>query len=427
MATLPRFPPSASKTYSQFRPPIVCPRASNPVISSLCDNNNNKFANTLPPPNKIINTNNKSDKCIDNQIKATRKLAQQSFDSYMSKIRLIERNIANIKRRTEQRTKQTTTKTTESISSLYSEILQLNNTHNLLKRKVDTIQKSIQKNTQDGLNKATKALENDFQSFKLDFDESLSNVEALIKNLESKILLIKKDLSSLHFFQVELLDTNSKINEINVFHNCNIEKMKEIEFDLNEDMNNDQDLRIGQFQLRLENLNLRIESLQQKTQDAFNQSQMACETVQEGNFELRTKFDEQMDKIMENFKSSIKDIKQHILAMNDNKFIGIEKINEHVRKSKELLAMVQKQKIENAVNLNKTDTFSAKEEIKRIKRKVDQMEKKLIDQQNQQINQKSSNDIKSTSTDYLPKIYFNYEQYGQVKVMIVIGGDIVLY
>lgn len=423
MSTLPRPASQLPKNVSQFRPPIVYPRTSNSALLNPYENNFNSFSTFSNTANKADTTDNESDRFIEDQLKTTRKGAQQQFDSYMSKIRQVERNIASTKRRMEQKAKQMASKTSESISSLYSEILQLNNTHNILKRKVDTIQKTALKSAKNGLKKAIKTLDDDFQSFKADFDESLSNVETLIQSLEGKVRIIKNCLSSFDSFQTDISIADFKIKEINKDHYLNVEKLKAIENELIEDTMNDQTSKIDQFNLRLRNLKARIKGLQQKTTLAFNQSQTAYVTAQTGVFELRSKFDKQMTQTQENFKFNIDDIKKQIKASTKSKYKYIDETNERIKKSREMIAKIQKRKLKKAAEFDQENDFSIKNQIKRIKQKVNDLEQTLNDHKNKKMNK---NNLNASSKNDLAKIYYNFDENGEIKIIIIVNDDVVL-
>lgn len=424
MATLPRPNSQLPKNFAQFRPQIIYPRPSNSGFLNSNESNFNTFsASSSSLSNRIDNTNNDPDNYIEDQLKITRKGAQQCFDSYMSKIRQVERNITLVKRRMEQKARATTSKTSESISSLYSEILQLNNMHNILKRKIDTVNKTTLKGTQKGLKKATKILDKDFHEFDSDFNESLSNIETLVKNLETKVQSIKKCLSSFNTFPSSVSANEAKIKEINADHNFNVEKLKAIEIELSEDSMNDQNIKLEQFDQRLKSLKLRIEELQNKTTFAFNQSQTAFVTAQTGTFELRSKFDKKMNKTMENFNTSIDDIKKQIKKLTKNKSKYIDETKDRIKKSKEMISKIQKKKLKKAADLDRNNDFSIKNQIKLMKQKVENMEQILNDRKMNKISSESKNGLKK---DNLAEIYYNVREDGSVKIMIVVGDFVLL-
>lgn len=420
MSTLPRPYSQLPKNFSQFRPQIVYPRPSNYAFSNPNESSFSTFSlSSTNLSNKIDTSNNIADNYIEEQLQTTRKEAQQCFDSYMSKIRQVERNITLAKRRMDQKAKQVISKTSDSISSLYSEILKLNNTHNILKRKIDTVHKTTLKGTKKGLKKAIRTLDNDFQEFRPDFDESLLNIETLVKNLETKIQTIKKCLASFNSFQHGVSENDSKIKKINRDHDFNIEKMKAIENELTEESINDQNTKLEQFDQRLKNLQQRIEDLQQKATFAFNQSQAAYETAQTGTFEIRSKFDKQMNKTMKKFNSNIDDIKKQMQSLTERKYNFITETNERVKKSKEMIAQIQKNKLEKAAEVDQNDDFSFKNQINRIKQKVEDMEELLNEKLKSEANEDSSK-------SELAKIYYNINSDGGIKIMIVVGNIVLL-
>ena len=182
MSTLPRLPAKFRGLTNGNGVPILS--TSQLANKSPYFQSSRQTNSSLSSPNNSAHSHKSTS--VNHQLQGIRDAALKKYEAYNSQLRQMERNFQLDIKKSEQQSTRNLSKLIDLISSLSSEMFQLNNQSNLLKNKIDFLRNKLIETQSSGTETFLSPLKNGFDAFGQEFEEALRNINTLFSNLDNR-------------------------------------------------------------------------------------------------------------------------------------------------------------------------------------------------------------------------------------------------
>lgn len=369
-----------------------------------------------PTSNSVLHSRKPTS--VNYQLQGIRDAALKKYEAYNSQLRQMERNFQLEIKRAEQQSTRSLTKILDLISSYSSEITQLNNQSELLKKKIDTLRNRQFEIQSSGIGTMLSPLKNGFDAFEHEFDEALQNINTLFSNLTSRVKTVQKDFDSTKSINQEISNIDEQIKVLQKGLQNNSTQLFCIQEEFENNINCQRTDITKLIQDQMAALRARVENLEQSSYQSLNKSQSVIGDTQTSQYEMREMFTNSMNIITGSFKSKINDSKRLLFDLQQSRFEQIDAIRSRLSKTNDSITKMRKKKLKNAIENQPIDHKSLQPEIDKLTKKVEELECQL----NKKLTDKNGNQNETKQNKSVPKngvrLFYNIDG-DDVKVIIV--------
>lgn len=419
MSTLPRLPAKFRGLTNGNGVPILS--TSQLANKSPYFQSSRQTNSSLSSPNNSAHSHKSTS--VNHQLQGIRDAALKKYEAYNSQLRQMERNFQLDIKKSEQQSTRNLSKLIDLISSLSSEMFQLNNQSNLLKNKIDFLRNKLIETQSSGTETFLSPLKNGFDAFGQEFEEALRNINTLFSNLDNRVKMVQKDFDITKFINSEITNINELITDLQKGLQDNSSQLLYIHDELDETLNCQQVNTTKRLQDRMSTLRSRIDNLEQDAFQSLNKSQNVIADSQTAQYEMRELFNNSMNVITSSFKSKISESKKSLFDLQQTRFEQIDTIHSRLSKTSESIAKMRKKKLKNVSQNQSSKNQSLQPEIDKLTKKVEDLENQLNRKMTSRKSQTKGSDSKSKKNKNAPnkgvRIFYNIQENNNIEIIIV--------
>ncbi|KAK8838204.1 hypothetical protein M9Y10_035624 [Tritrichomonas musculus] len=419
MSTLPRLPAKFRGLTNGNGVPILS--TSQLANKSPYFQSSRQTNSSLSSPNNSAHSHKSTS--VNHQLQGIRDAALKKYEAYNSQLRQMERNFQLDIKKSEQQSTRNLSKLIDLISSLSSEMFQLNNQSNLLKNKIDFLRNKLIETQSSGTETFLSPLKNGFDAFGQEFEEALRNINTLFSNLDNRVKMVQKDFDIIKFINSEITNINELITDLQKGLQDNSSQLLYIRDELDETLNCQQVNTTKRLQDRMSTLRSRIDNLEQDAFQSLNKSQNVIADSQTAQYEMRELFNNSMNVITSSFKSKINESKKSLFDLQQTRFEQIDTIHSRLSKTSESIAKMRKKKLKNVSQNQSSKNQSLQPEIDKLTKKVEDLENQLNRKMTSRKSQTKKSDSKSKKNKNAPnkgvRIFYNIQENNNIEIIIV--------
>jgi len=308
------------------------------------------------------------------QLQGIKEITLRKYESYVSQIRQLDRNFNLSFRKLDQGTSRTISRLVDTVSALSSEMQQLKNQSTILSRKLKNITQVHSQIVKEGLQSFLKPLDEAFASFGKEFEGSQNNIETLFNSHENKINTVLETYKAIYPITKSIVDVRESVNELIKVHKNAFENFQDAKTEVLISINEKYKSATLEIKSRFQNLASKIQIMEERSSKTFDFTQEYFNDSQAAQLELRTMFNQTIEKTQNEFKERINSLRDNVSSTIQTQYSSIDSIRNMLSQNTEFVNEIKKQKVKEFQNTNSPSRVSLRPDIELLKKKCDELE-----------------------------------------------------